>query len=99
MMESNLTQESPKSQFDIGDFWIEPGVREEISETEILEALKRHIQMDFGDRTADEQFENFVAITNARGRARSDYFSPRGKRFFIETDFDEQYTRVACPND
>lgn len=84
-----------KAQFDCGELEVDPAARTSVPEREILDALKRHLQMDFGERSAEEDFENFCAITFWRGCARSKYISKNGIGFSIETDFDQNQTRVA----
>jgi hypothetical protein len=87
------------AQFDCGKVEVSSEVAAAVPETEIVHALKRHLNMDFGDQSAERNFENFCAISFCRGKARSEYTSETGQRFVIETDFDQNLTRVTLLND
>jgi hypothetical protein len=97
-MHKEMAHAEPRPKFHLGRLVATPNALEQIPSPEILSALSRHVQGDWGtldleDRTANEQ-----ALLHG-GRLFSAYVSENKTRFWIITECDRSATIVLLPED
>lgn len=74
------------------------GVREEIPESEMMEAVERHAMGDWGDVCEEDRVSNEEALKEGY-RLLSVYHSSEGKKFWIITEWDRSATTVLLPSE
>ena len=63
-----------------------PGVQAEVPTAELMKAMARHQQCDYGHVHADDAKANDLAINSKEGRVLSSYMTADGTVFWIITD-------------
>lgn len=83
--------------FPLGDLHMTPGVQESIPPSEVLQALRRHANGDWGTLDVEDHRANDDALKE-QGRLLSAYFSG-GRKFWIITEADRSTTTVLLPEE
>jgi hypothetical protein len=84
--------------FSLGQLVATPNALSSVPNDEILRALLRHAQGDWGDLEGPDWNSNDRAIEHG-GRLLSAYNSSQGIRFWIITEHDRSVTTVLLPED
>ena len=84
--------------FQTGQIVITPNALGKLASDEILNALNRHAQGDFGDLDKDDKAENDIALEKGF-RILSAYTGNDGIKFWIITAADRSSTCVLLPED
>ena len=94
---AHLAQDSaPK--FELGQTVATPAALEAIPRAEMLTALGRHSQGDWGDLDKHDRQENELALAQGL-RLLSVYYTEDGTKFWIITEADRSVTTVLLPED
>lgn len=86
------------SRFSLGQIVATPNALSQLSQPDIVAALRRHQQGDWGDVDAHDRQANDQALTNGE-RLLSVYTTPDGARFWIITEADRSATTILLPED
>jgi hypothetical protein len=89
-------QTAPK--FSLGQTVATPNALNQIPGNEILNALSRHVQGDWGTLDAEDLQSNERAL-KTEGRLFSAYHSSQKIKFWIITECDRSVTTVLLPED
>ena len=89
---------SPRPKFPLGRIVVTPNALEQIPDEEILNALSRHVQGDWGALDAEDLQSNERALRSG-GRLFSSYHSSQNVKFWIITECDRSVTTVLLPED
>ena len=84
--------------FPLGKVVATPNALQQVPETEILTALNRHAQGDWGDMPEEDQKTNDRALKDG-GRLFSAYTSSTKVKFWIITEWDRSATTILLPED
>ncbi len=84
--------------FSLGQIVSTPNAINTVPNAEILSALRRHVQGDWGTLDAEDVQANEEALTHGF-RLLSVYYSIRGVKFWIITEADRSVTTVLLPED
>ena len=84
--------------FPLGQIVITPNALGKLSSDEILNALDRHSQGDWGDLDKDDKLENDIALEKGF-RLLSAYTGNDGIKFYIITEASRAVTTVLLPED
>jgi hypothetical protein len=84
--------------FQLGHLVATPNALEQIPNVEVMAALKRHAQCDWGNLDAEDKSANDHALKQG-GRLLSAYVSTAGVKFWIITEADRSVTTVLLPED
>jgi hypothetical protein len=84
--------------FPLGQIVITPNALGKLASDEILKALDRHVQGDWGDLDKDDKLENDIALEKGF-RLLSAYTGNDGIKFWIITEADRSSTCVLLPED
>ncbi len=84
--------------FPSGQIVITPNALSQLSPSEVLVALKRHLTGDWGDCCSEDRQANDQALESG-GRVFSVYHSEDQKKFWIITEADYTLTKVLMPDD
>jgi hypothetical protein len=84
--------------FNTGQLVITPAALETLTTDDILTALGRHIQADWGDVTPANRDENNFSLREGF-RILSVYHSANGEKFWIITEADRTATTLLLPSD
>jgi hypothetical protein len=84
--------------FELGRLFSTPGVCQEIPSGDILQAIARHSQGDWGIVGTDDWEENELSLREGF-RLFSVYESTAGTRFWIITEADRSATTVLLPDE
>jgi len=87
-----------ETKFSLGQIVATPSALEEIPNEEILAALTRHVQGDWGELDPEDQKSNERALEQG-GRLFSAYWSIRKIKFWIITEADRSATTILLPQD
>jgi len=87
-----------KPLFKMGPTFSTPGALSELSPEDILCALTRHANGDWGCLGPEDWEENQRAL-NEGGRLFSNYDSKNGQRFWIITEADRSVTTILLPEE
>lgn len=79
---------------DCGRLVVAEEVRASLADEELKKFLDRHLNLDFGEKTGDEELYNFFAITMKMGIARSCYQTEGGQTLHIHTDLAKEETKI-----
>jgi hypothetical protein len=82
--------------FPLGRVVATPDALEQLTQTDILTALRRHASGDWGDCCEEDRQENELSLEKGF-RILSVYYSERGKKFWIITEADRSATTVLLP--
>ena len=91
-----VTIHTPK--FALGQLVATPNVINSIPNDEILVALGRHSNGDWGEMDADDKAANERALQGGE-RLFSSYYSKEKVKFWIITEWDRSVTTVLLPED
>jgi hypothetical protein len=86
------------AKFNLGRLVATPNALHQIPNDEILSALSRHCQGDWGDLDPEDLATNNRAL-ELGGRLFSAYHSSEGIKFWIITEADRSATTVLLPED
>jgi hypothetical protein len=84
--------------FPLGQLVSTPGALKAIGESEIAQALARHLGKDWGDCCPDDWASNDRALVEG-DRLFSVYHSSGGAKFWIITEANRAATTVLLPNE
>ena len=84
--------------FPLGQIVITPNALGKLASDEILNALDRHVQGDWGDLDKDDKAENDIALEKGF-RLLSAYTGNDGIKFWIITEASRAVTTVLLPED
>lgn len=84
--------------FPLGQLCMTPGVQESIPPSEVLQALRRHANGDWGDICDDDRRENELSLKNGF-RLVSIYHTKAGSKFYIITEADRSTTTALLPDE
>ena len=84
------------SKFPLGRIVATPDALEELSQSDILTALRRHASGDWGDCDQEDRNENNFSLKEGF-RILSVYYSARRKKFWIITEANRSITTVLLP--
>lgn len=84
--------------FDMGRIVSTPSALEAVPADEIVEALRRHSQGDWGELDLEDQLTNKRAFESG-GRLLSAYTTKSGTKFWIITEANHFATTVLLPED
>jgi hypothetical protein len=97
-MPKNNQSQSRKTKFPLGQTVATANAIASVPADEILVALSRHVQGDWGDVGEEDRKENELSLT--RGfRLLSVYHTQAGVKFWIITEADRSVTTVLMPSD
>jgi hypothetical protein len=98
MNKPSARNDEPKAKFPFGQIVSTPNALTQISNDEILKALSRHLQGDWGTLDAEDKNANEQALQHG-GRLFSAYESARNIKFWIITEADRSVTTILLPED
>ncbi|MCP5056894.1 MAG: hypothetical protein GY937_09250 [bacterium] len=84
--------------FRLGRLVSTPGALKRVSNSEMLRALQRHVNGDWGDVCSDDAEANDAAV-GERARLLSSYTTGGGVCFWIITEADRSTTTVLLPKE
>jgi hypothetical protein len=84
--------------FPMGRIVITRGGHSAIAADELLTALLRHAQGDWGDVCDEDRYSNEEALVR-HSRLFSAYQASCGAKFWIITEHDRSYTTILLPNE
>lgn len=84
--------------FPMGRIVMTKGIQERIAAEELLTAILRHSQGDWGDLCRQDWATNEEALVQ-RLRLFSAYHAMDGTKFWIITEHDRSYTTILLPNE
>ena len=87
-----------QSKFPLGHLVATANATDVIPRDEMLSALARHANGDWGDLSPDDRAVNETAILEG-GRIVSSYKSIKGIAFWIITEWDRSATTILLPSD
>lgn len=87
-----------ESKFELGSIGMTPGVQSEIVTQEIINAIRRHAQCDWGDVDNEDAKANEWSLEND-ARLLSVYRSSTRVKFYIITEADRSSTTVLLPSE
>lgn len=87
-----------KGKFQLGEVVMTVGVSEVIGEGEMMLALARHHNGDWGDLSEDDKKQNDEAL-KVGDRLLSSYISSKGVKFWIITEWDRSVTTILLPEE
>lgn len=93
-----LPPKTAAEKFPPGRVFASPPALEALRESDIADALKRHLSGDWGDVTADDKAGNDRAVADG-GPILSTYRSRDGKPFWVMTESDRSVTVVLLPGE
>ena len=88
-----------KSKFKVGHMVMTPGVETEIPRSELLFALKRHLQGEWGEELCDEDKAANDEALVVGNRLLSAYKTNDGVKFWIITEADRSATTALLPEE
>lgn len=88
----------PTAKFSLGHLVATPNALAHIPNDEILQALTRHVQGDWGTLDREDLEANEQALKQG-GRLFSSYYSIENVKFWIITEADRSVTTVLLPED
>lgn len=86
------------SKFELGFIGMTPGVQSEIDSNEIIDAIRRHAQCDWGELDDEDAKANEWSLEN-NTRLLSVYRSSTRVKFYIITEADRSSTTVLLPRE
>jgi hypothetical protein len=98
MQAKHCAADEPQAKFPFGQLVATPNALNQIPNDEVLAALSRHVQGDWGKLDAEDWQSNERALAHG-GRLFSAYLSTAGVKFWIITEADRSVTTVLLPED
>ncbi|HEY3783566.1 MAG TPA: hypothetical protein VGL56_20985 [Fimbriimonadaceae bacterium] len=86
------------SKFPLGQTVMTPGARDTLNQSDMLTALGRHAQGDWGDCCQDDRNENELSLEFGL-KLFSVYSDRRNRRFWIITEADRSVTTILLPSE
>lgn len=86
------------SKFPLGQTVITQNARDRLQPEDVLFALKRHADGDWGDVSDEDRLENEFSLPKPL-RLFSVYHDRTGKKFWIITEADRSVTTILLPED
>lgn len=87
------------AKFKAGTIVITKSADDKLSRLDVIKAIKRHIDGDFGESEEDSININNENIEKGSGRIMSIYTSSNNIKFWIITESDRSFTTVLLPKD
>ena len=84
--------------FPLGQLMSTPGALEALSQSDIMEALTRHVRGDWGEVCKEDAQENDFAV-DKHLRILSAYRAENGTIFWVITEADRSLTTVLLPDE
>ena len=84
--------------FELGQIVITPSALEVLPNVEVMKALSRHANGDWGDLTAEDRQENELSLREGL-RLLSVYHTSSNVKFWIITEADRSVTTILLPED
>ena len=84
--------------FQLGQTLITAGAKEELVQSDVIGALRRHARGDWGDLTDEDKKLNDQALKDG-SRLLSAYHDTTGTKFWIITEADRSATTVLLPSE
>jgi len=97
MTQPNSVTNEPTAKFWLGQFYMTRGA-EKLNVEDVLIALRRHHNGDWGDVCAEDREANETAL-QIGGRLFSVYHDRYGLKFWIITEADRRATTALLPDD
>ena len=98
MNQRSARLDESKAKFPLGQTVATPNALNQISNEEILRAIARHVQGDWGTLETQDRNANEHALKSG-GRLFSQYHSIQNIKFWIITEADRSVTTVLLPED
>jgi hypothetical protein len=98
MNQPSAHNDEPQAKFPFGRIVATPNALTQIPNDEILKALSRHLQGDWGTLDAEDKNANERALKHG-GRLFSAYQSSHNEKFWIITEADRSATTILLPED
>lgn len=98
MTQPVVGSDSTEPKFSLGEIVSTPNALNTIPNDEILTALFRHSQGDWGTLDAEDLQSNERALRSG-GRLFSEYHSTQNVKFWVITEADRSVTTVLLPKD
>jgi hypothetical protein len=98
MPSDSLGFDEPMPKFPFGSVNATPGALEAITHDEILAALCRHVQGDWGELDDEDKRANELALADG-SRLLSIYHTASGVKFYVLTEADRSLTTVLLPEE
>ncbi len=98
MCQQSAHVDEPQPKFPFGQIVATPNALTRIHNEEILRALSRHLQGDWGTLDPEDLEANERALEKG-GRLFSQYLSSQNIKFWIITEADRSVTTVLLPED
>ena len=92
------TPQIPIALFRLGRIVATPNALSELSQQDMLSAIKRHQAGDWGELSEDDKRENQISLEKGF-RPLSAYYAENGTKFWIITEADRSATTVLLPED
>ncbi len=86
------------AKFQLGRLLITPAAQEKLTNDDVLGAIRRHVQGDWGDVCEDDRTENELSLEQGY-RLLSVYHAANGTKFWVITEADRSATTVLLPED
>lgn len=84
--------------FPSGQILITASAKEQLGESDVQQALRRHLNGDLGDCEPEDAAANEEALRHGE-RLLSVYYTATGVKFWIITEADRSATTVLLPDD
>jgi hypothetical protein len=98
MNQPSARNDEPQAKFPFGRIVATPNALTQIPNEEILKALSRHLQGDWGTLDSEDWKANERALKQG-GRLFSAYQSSQNEKFWIITEADRSVTTILLPED
>ena len=98
MTQQNSVYQEPNPKFWLGKFYMTSEASRALDMEDVLVALRRHHNGDWGDVCADDREANETAL-KIGGLLLSVYHDRKGVKFWIVTEADRNTTTVLLPTD
>ena len=90
---------SDKCKFRLGKLVSTPGFQAVSNHADIVNALRRHLQGDWGDCCREDKNANNRALRLGDERIFSVYHTTSGEKFWLITEADRSYTTFLLPSE
>ena len=97
-MATTCTVIPQKRKFELGQIVITKAAHESLLLADVLEAVRRHSNCDWGELDEHDKETNETALIEDT-RLFSAYRSESGIRFYVITEYDRQLTTIILPED
>jgi hypothetical protein len=98
MNQPSSRNDEPQAKFPLGQIVATPNALAHVSNDEILKALSRHLQGDWGTLEPEDKNANDRALKHG-GRLFSAYHSLQNVKFWIITEADRSVTTILLPEE